>query len=65
MSPEELIRYGTTLMSQPHACAFNMWTYQYDRDGEYEYFTRPEIDDAMSELRQYAAARQTMTCDPY
>lgn len=62
MSPEELRRYGTTMMDSPLACAVVMWRY-YD-DGTFRYFDLPEIRDAMVDLSAHASTRDGRPCRP-
>ncbi len=64
MSADELGAYGSALIAEPHACTFTMWTMRYDNTTTYEYFTRPGISAAVSELSQQAATRPSMTCSP-
>jgi hypothetical protein len=67
MSPAEVVRYGTPLISHPYSCAFLMWSAKYDySDGNahlnYRYFRRPEIRQAMRQLRALADRRAAPPC---
>lgn len=59
MSPEEVIEYGTKLISEPYGCAMIMWHLNFD---DIPYFTRPEIEAAMEQLGQVARARDPIPC---
>ncbi len=65
MSANELRAYGDTLIEDSYGCAFMMWSYQFDRDTDYEYFTRSDISAAVDELSRQAATRPSATCDPH
>jgi hypothetical protein len=64
MSPDELRRYGSTLLERTKACAFEMWRYETPGSTfeDFEYFRRPEISAAVAELAAIAAARPARSC---
>jgi hypothetical protein len=67
MSPAEVIRYGTPLITHPYACAFLMWSAKYDYSESwahlrYTYFKRPEIRRAMQTLRALADRQPSRPC---
>ena len=67
MSPAELVRYGTPLITHPYACAFLMWSAKYDYSDanahlKYQYFKRPEIERAMRKLSALADRRGAPRC---
>ncbi len=65
MSPEELRAYGAALIAEPYACAFTMWTLRFDNTTDYEYFARPEIGAAITDLSQQAEIRSRTPCNPF
>jgi hypothetical protein len=64
MSPDELLRYGSTMLRQTKACAFEMWRYETPGSAfeDYWYFRRPEITAAVVELAAIAARRPSRPC---
>jgi hypothetical protein len=64
MSPDELRRYGTTLLLGTSACAFELWRYETPGSAfeDYVYFRRPEISEAVRELAAIASQRPRRPC---
>ncbi|HJS50082.1 MAG TPA: hypothetical protein VJ745_07135 [Gaiellaceae bacterium] len=64
MSPDELRRYGSTMLLRTTACAFEMWRYETPGSAfeDFEYFRRPEISEAVVELAAIAAGRPPRPC---
>lgn len=62
MSSEELVEYGSTLISGTNACAFIMWRYASGAYENYVYWGRPEIDSAMAQLAGLASRQQAASC---
>lgn len=64
MSPDELRRYGSTLLRGTAACAFEMWRYETPGSAfeDYRYFRRPEITAAVVELAAIASRRPARPC---
>lgn len=60
MSPAELRYYGEQLIATPLACALVMWRY-YDAE-EFSYFDRADVQAAMIDLSNLAAARSGVPC---
>lgn len=64
MSPDELRRYGSTMLSETSACAFELWRYE-TPGSEFEdfgYFDRPDINAALVELAALAARQPARSC---
>jgi hypothetical protein len=64
MSPDELRLYGSTMLSQTKACAFEMWRYE-TRNSEFRgfrYFRRPDISAVLDELAALAARQPARSC---
>ena len=66
MSADELRRYGSTLLLETTACAFEMWRYETPGSAfeDFEYFRRPEINAAVVELAAIASRRPSLPCRP-
>jgi hypothetical protein len=66
MSPDELRRYGSTLLLETTACAFEMWRYETPGSvfEDFLYFRRPEISEAVVELAAIASRRPSRACRP-
>ena len=64
MSPDELTRYGSTLLRGTTACAFEMWRYESPGSAfeDFLYFRRPEIEKAVRELAAIAAKSPSRPC---
>ncbi len=64
MSPDELRRYGSTMLLRTAACAFEMWRYETPGSAfeNYRYFRRPEIIEAVAELAAIASRRPSRAC---
>jgi len=64
MSPDELRRYGSTMLRRTKACAFEMWRYETPGSAfeDFRYFRRPEIVEAVRELAAIAAASPSRPC---
>jgi len=64
MSPDELRRYGSTLLRRTAACAFELWRYETPGSAfeDYRYFRRPEITAAVAELAAIASRRPPRPC---
>ncbi len=64
MSPDEVRRYGSTLLTRAAGCAFMMWRYETPGSGfeDFEYFRRPDIEAAMVELATLAAQQPARSC---
>lgn len=64
MSPDELRRYGSTLLSQTQPCAFEMWRFETPKSAfeNFIYFRRPEIAAAMADLAALAARTPARSC---
>lgn len=58
MSADEIRSWGTTFLSEPGLCAFML--YEYDST----YFSRPDIQAALSELSQKARTLPNRACRP-
>ena len=61
MSAEELVEYGTKLISEPYGCAMIMWHLNHD---DIPYFGTPEVDAAMDQLGEVARSREPISCTP-
>lgn len=61
MSPEELVEYGTKLISEPYGCAMIMWHLNHD---DIPYFGTPEVDSATEQLGEVARSRDPIPCTP-
>lgn len=57
MSADEIRSWGGRFLSEPYLCGFLMWEY------DSTYFSRPDIQGAMSELAQKARSLPNQTCD--
>jgi hypothetical protein len=64
MSPDELRRYGSTLLLGTTPCAFEMWRYETPGSvfEDFQYFRRPEIIEAVAELAAIASRRPSRPC---
>ena len=64
MSPDELRRYGSALLLGTTACAFEMWRYETPGSAfeDFQYFRRPEIIGAVTELAAIASRRPARLC---
>lgn len=64
MSAEELVDYGTILMKEARACALVIWRYETlgSGYGDFVYFRRPDVEAAMSQLSEVAAAVPSYPC---
>ncbi len=58
MSGDELLAYGTVLLSHPYVCSFQMWKWE---DEEW-YWARPEIRAAVERLRRLATDHAASPC---
>jgi hypothetical protein len=64
MSPDELRKYGSTMLNSTKPCAFEMWRYE-TSNSEFRgvrYFRRPEISAVMDELAAIAAQQPARSC---
>lgn len=61
MSAEEVVEYGTKLISEPYGCAMIMWHLNFD---DIPYFGTPPIDAAMEQLGEVARSRDPIPCTP-
>lgn len=64
MSPDELRRYGSTMLTETTACAFELWRYE-TPGSEFEgfgYFGRLDINAALVELAALAARQPARSC---
>ncbi len=64
MSPDELRRYGSAMLSRTKPCAFEMWRYESPGSEfkDFTYFRRPEIAAAMLDLAALAARTPARPC---
>ncbi|MGH3136353.1 MAG: hypothetical protein ACRDPV_07665 [Gaiellaceae bacterium] len=64
MSPDELRRYGSTMLRRTTACAFEMWRYETPGSAfeDFRYFRRPEVIEAVTELAAIAARSPSRPC---
>lgn len=64
MSPDELQRYGSTMLLKTTPCAFEMWRYETSGSAfeDVVYFRRPEINEAVLELAAMASRRPARLC---
>ena len=64
MSPDELLRYGSTMLLRTAPCAFEMWRYETPGSAfeSYRYFRRPEIIGAVAKLAAIASKRPSRAC---
>jgi hypothetical protein len=56
MTAEQMKAWGGALLDQPYACAFFMFRFHPD------YFSRPDIEEAVAELAQKARRLENRTC---
>lgn len=59
MSVDEVLTYGSKMISEPYGCAFFMWRLDTD---DIAFFARPEVDAAMEELAGFARSRPPRAC---
>jgi hypothetical protein len=64
MSPDELLRYGSTLLLETTPCAFELWRYETPGSAfeDVVYFRRPDINEAVRELVAIASRRPGRVC---
>jgi hypothetical protein len=58
MSADEIRSWGGAYLSEPYICGFLLWEY------ESEYFSRPDIQGAVAELKRQAESRPRRECRP-
>jgi hypothetical protein len=58
MSASEIRSWGGDFLSEPYICAFLMWEY------DSQYFSRPDIQAAVAELKQQAESHPKKPCRP-
>lgn len=59
MTPEELVEYGSKMISEPYGCAMIMWHLNHD---DIPYFGTPPVDAAMEQLGELARQREPISC---